>query len=267
MPSHQDLDPSFLFRGQAGSHMRLRSLGSRARPSGWVSLSIDLCCNPHAETFGIRRITSCSVPHTTKHGIVRLSSNVLSSVTLLCSKPEIRRRSARKALHSGERFIKQIGGDLNTDWLHLRSLVSGGQKVWHGNFTVMTRFLRMLGKARITLARAVYSSAEILLLDDVRSRVSTSFALVEIHHLGLQVLAALDVHTGRWIVDKCFRGDLIRGRTVILVVSLRQNNSVIHFPTIALLMTEPQCCAYTSYRGLRCRPRWQWPDCKPRITR
>ena len=193
---------------------------------------------------------------------------MLSSVTLLCSKPETRRRSARKALHSGECFIKkQIGRDLTTDWLRLRSLVSGGQKVWYGNFTVMTRFLTMLAKARITLARAVYSSAEILLLDDVRSRVSTSFALVEIHHLGLQVLAALDVHTGRWIVDKCFRGDLIRGRTVILVVSLRQNNSVIHFPTIALLMAEPQCCAYTSYRGLRCRPRWQWPDCEPRITR
>ncbi|KDQ56809.1 hypothetical protein JAAARDRAFT_132140 [Jaapia argillacea MUCL 33604] len=52
-------------------------------------------------------------------------------------------------------------------------------------------------KARITLARAVYSSAEILLLDDV--------------------LAALDVHTSKWIVDKCFKGDLIRGRTVILV--------------------------------------------------
>ncbi|KAI0758154.1 multidrug resistance-associated ABC transporter [Fomes fomentarius] len=52
-------------------------------------------------------------------------------------------------------------------------------------------------KARITLARAVYSKAEILLLDDV--------------------LAALDVHTARWIVDKCFKGDLLRGRTVILV--------------------------------------------------
>ncbi|KAI0045217.1 P-loop containing nucleoside triphosphate hydrolase protein [Auriscalpium vulgare] len=52
-------------------------------------------------------------------------------------------------------------------------------------------------KARVTLARAIYSSAEIILLDDV--------------------LAALDVHTARWIVDKCFKGDLIRGRTVILV--------------------------------------------------
>ncbi|KAF5375060.1 hypothetical protein D9758_000106 [Tetrapyrgos nigripes] len=52
-------------------------------------------------------------------------------------------------------------------------------------------------KARITLARAVYSSAEILLLDDQ--------------------LASLDVHTAKWIVDKCLRGDLIRGRTVLLV--------------------------------------------------
>ncbi|KAJ7630116.1 P-loop containing nucleoside triphosphate hydrolase protein [Mycena polygramma] len=52
-------------------------------------------------------------------------------------------------------------------------------------------------KARITLARAVYSQASILLLDDV--------------------LAALDVHTAKWIVEKCFRGDLIAGRTVLLV--------------------------------------------------
>ncbi|KAJ7169514.1 hypothetical protein C8R46DRAFT_1217207 [Mycena filopes] len=52
-------------------------------------------------------------------------------------------------------------------------------------------------KARITLARAIYADAEIVLLDDV--------------------LAALDVHTAKWIVDKCLRGDLIKGRTVIMV--------------------------------------------------
>ncbi|VDB87410.1 unnamed protein product [Peniophora sp. CBMAI 1063] len=52
-------------------------------------------------------------------------------------------------------------------------------------------------KARVSLARAVYSSARILVLDDV--------------------LAALDVHTAKWIVDKCLKGDLIVGRTVILV--------------------------------------------------
>ncbi|KAF9013114.1 hypothetical protein BDQ17DRAFT_1321012 [Cyathus striatus] len=50
-------------------------------------------------------------------------------------------------------------------------------------------------KARVTLARAIYSSAEIILLDDV--------------------LAALDAHT--WIVEECLLGDLVKGRTVLLV--------------------------------------------------
>ncbi|KAG9028739.1 hypothetical protein FS837_003797, partial [Tulasnella sp. UAMH 9824] len=52
-------------------------------------------------------------------------------------------------------------------------------------------------KARVSLARAIYSSAGIILLDDI--------------------LSALDVHTSRWIVDKCLQGDLVKGRTVILV--------------------------------------------------
>ncbi|PPR05039.1 hypothetical protein CVT24_010185 [Panaeolus cyanescens] len=51
-------------------------------------------------------------------------------------------------------------------------------------------------KARVTLARAVYSPAEIILLDDI--------------------LAALDVHTAKWVVTECLQGDLLRGRTVIL---------------------------------------------------
>ncbi|KZT60639.1 P-loop containing nucleoside triphosphate hydrolase protein [Calocera cornea HHB12733] len=52
-------------------------------------------------------------------------------------------------------------------------------------------------KARVTLARALYSQAKILLLDDI--------------------VSALDVHTARWIVKKCLQGDLIEARTVILV--------------------------------------------------
>ncbi|QRV86056.1 ABC transporter [Ceratobasidium sp. AG-Ba] len=52
-------------------------------------------------------------------------------------------------------------------------------------------------KARVSLARAIYSKAEIVILDDV--------------------LSALDVHTSRWIVDNCFRGDLVTGRTVLIV--------------------------------------------------
>jgi ABC-type methionine transport system ATPase subunit len=52
-------------------------------------------------------------------------------------------------------------------------------------------------QARVTLARAVYSSAQVILLDDI--------------------LSALDVHTSQWIVDKCLGGDLLKGRTVLLV--------------------------------------------------
>jgi ABC-type multidrug transport system ATPase subunit len=52
-------------------------------------------------------------------------------------------------------------------------------------------------KARVTLARAVYSDANILLLDDI--------------------LSALDVHTARWVAEKCIAGPLLKGRTVLLV--------------------------------------------------
>jgi ABC-type methionine transport system ATPase subunit len=55
----------------------------------------------------------------------------------------------------------------------------------------------------VTLARAVYSQAQIILLDDV--------------------LAALDVHTARWIVDRCLKGDLLKDRTILLV----SNNLVL----------------------------------------
>lgn len=44
---------------------------------------------------------------------------------------------------------------------------------------------------------------------------SLSELLISTHE---QVLAALDVHTSKWIVDKCFAGDLVKDRTVILVV-------------------------------------------------
>ncbi|KAJ6466832.1 multidrug resistance-associated ABC transporter [Mycena sanguinolenta] len=52
-------------------------------------------------------------------------------------------------------------------------------------------------KARITLARALFSTADIVLLDDVFS--------------------ALDVHTANSIVERVFNGDLVLGRTIILV--------------------------------------------------
>jgi ABC-type multidrug transport system fused ATPase/permease subunit len=52
-------------------------------------------------------------------------------------------------------------------------------------------------KARVSLARAVYSRASTLLLDDI--------------------ISALDAHTTQAIVTDCFQGELMRDRTVILV--------------------------------------------------
>ncbi|KAF8154768.1 multidrug resistance-associated ABC transporter [Crassisporium funariophilum] len=52
-------------------------------------------------------------------------------------------------------------------------------------------------KARVSLARAVYSRASILLLDDV--------------------LSAVDAHTAHHLYHECLKGDLMQGRTVILV--------------------------------------------------
>ncbi|KAK9788955.1 putative ABC transporter [Seiridium cardinale] len=52
-------------------------------------------------------------------------------------------------------------------------------------------------KARVALARAVYSQSRVLLLDDP--------------------LAPLDHHTAEFIVQKLFRGNLVEGRTVVLV--------------------------------------------------
>lgn len=52
-------------------------------------------------------------------------------------------------------------------------------------------------KARINLARCVYSRARTVYLDDV--------------------LSAVDAHTAQFLVDECFRGKLLRGRTTVLV--------------------------------------------------
>lgn len=52
-------------------------------------------------------------------------------------------------------------------------------------------------KARLSLARCVYSSREIVLMDDV--------------------LSALDTYTSKFIVDNLFTSDLVKDRTIVLV--------------------------------------------------
>jgi ABC-type uncharacterized transport system fused permease/ATPase subunit len=126
--------------------------------------------------------------------------------TLACSKPGIRRKLARRVSPSGSSRIarpqSKVSGMLTVYY-------SGGQK------------------ARVTLARAIYSSAQTVLLDDVSDmpRVYSHICLTRWLH---QVLAALDVHTARWIVEKCLQGDLLKGRTVILVVSYQLHLTFVH---------------------------------------
>ncbi|KAK0452213.1 hypothetical protein EV421DRAFT_1888046 [Armillaria borealis] len=89
-----------------------------------------------------------------------------------------------------KKVIHQCGLDMDL------SLFDAGDRIEVGE-----KGLTLSGgqKVRVTLARAIYSKAAIILLDDV--------------------LAALDVHTSKWIIDKCFKGDLVKNRTVILVVT------------------------------------------------
>ncbi|KAG8909039.1 hypothetical protein FRC01_007192, partial [Tulasnella sp. 417] len=74
---------------------------------------------------------------------------------------------------------------------------SKGMLLSHQPWVFIVAELNTHPQARVSLARAIYSAAAIILLDDV--------------------LSALDVHTSRWITDKCLRGDLVKGRTIILV--------------------------------------------------
>ena len=112
-------------------------------------------------------------------------------------------------------------------------------------------------KARIALARSVYSDADVVLLDDP--------------------LSAVDVHVGKHLMDKCICGPLLKNKTRILVTHqvqflsacdsiivmengkiLRQgahsevrslfdsviSNSVCHFDTLDALSQKPK---YTLY--------------------
>ncbi|KAE9974569.1 hypothetical protein BLS_003081 [Venturia inaequalis] len=71
-------------------------------------------------------------------------------------------------------------------------------------------------KARVALARAVYSRSNILILDDP--------------------LSALDFHTGESIVRKCFKGPLMEKKTVILVT--HRTNLVSHLANQVIVITD-----------------------------
>lgn len=69
----------------------------------------------------------------------------------------------------------------------------------------------------VSLARAVYSRASVLLLDDVlRSAFkhwSHLFPLTDFNDFS----SAVDAHTAKHIFEECLKGPLLAGRTIILV--------------------------------------------------
>jgi hypothetical protein len=66
----------------------------------------------------------------------------------------------------------------------------------------------------VSLARAVYSRASILLLDDVLSAGTLSSYLLLIIYLSQLIV---DAHTAHHLYHECIKGELMQGRTIILV--------------------------------------------------
>lgn len=66
-------------------------------------------------------------------------------------------------------------------------------------------------KARVTLARAIYAKTSIVLLDGMSYQRTL---------LITDIFSALDTLTSRFILENLFKGDLVKDRTVVLVVSL-----------------------------------------------
>jgi ABC-type glutathione transport system ATPase component len=74
-------------------------------------------------------------------------------------------------------------------------------------------FILKLTLFSVSLARAVYSRASILLLDDVLSAGMLSCYLLIIY----LSQSLVDAHTAHHLYHECLKGELMQGRTVILV--------------------------------------------------
>jgi ABC-type glutathione transport system ATPase component len=76
-------------------------------------------------------------------------------------------------------------------------------------------------KQRIALARAVYSQAKIIIMDDCLSGIYNKdyYPFLKISQFLIYFLnnVAVDAHTAKHLYEKCLMGELMRDRTLILV--------------------------------------------------
>ncbi|KAJ9111103.1 hypothetical protein QFC19_001302 [Naganishia cerealis] len=119
-----------------------------------------------------------------------------NSLAFCSQTPWLQQMSIRDNILFGEPFEQRRYDDV----LEACALVPDLDALDDGDETeIGARGISMSGgqKARLALARAVYSRTQHLLLDDI--------------------FAAVDSHTGRHLYEKCVKGPLLHGRTVIIV--------------------------------------------------
>ncbi|KAH6988476.1 P-loop containing nucleoside triphosphate hydrolase protein [Ilyonectria destructans] len=129
-------------------------------------------------------------------GELGIRSSPLEKVSYAGQSPWLQEGTIRENILFGSPFserryqetIKSTGLDID-----LRELPSGDATI------VGERGQSLSGgqRARVAIARAIFADTQTVLLDDV--------------------LAALDATTSRLVVDKCILGDVMKGRTIVLV--------------------------------------------------
>lgn len=120
----------------------------------------------------------------------------------------------KKGLRSGK---DPLFLNMSAVFIHDVQRWSKGTRIAKVGGTDPTFSHRAFLQARVTLARAVYSSALVLLLDDIFAALDVHTYVFECHQLHSIS------HIGRrasHIVERCFLGDLIHGRTILIVVCL-----------------------------------------------
>ncbi len=116
----------------------------------------------------------------------------------------------------GERGVSKLNSKYENVWLnYLKVNLSGGQKArglyLHLKFPVQMTSIHLVV---VSLARAVYSRASVLLLDDVLSAGSCDLTLYFLWKLSIYIV---DAHTAHHLYHECLKGELMTGRTVVLV--------------------------------------------------
>ncbi|KIR42549.1 ATP-binding cassette transporter [Cryptococcus deuterogattii 99/473] len=149
--------------------------------------------------FPIGRLSVITGP--TGSGKTALLTALLGEMELLSGRSYLPKNTTQVDSSSGLR--NSIAYAAQTPWLQQTSIKNNilfGEPFDEERYEMVLEACALGGqKARVALARAVYSYTQHLLLDDP--------------------LAAVDSHTAKHLTDKCLDGPILKGRTVLLLPS------------------------------------------------